>query len=184
MQDIADDIIRKAAAGDMQAFEAIYQATSAFVYNVALRVTGNREDAEDVTQEVFLTMHHKLGEFRFQSSLKTWAYRITVNAAINASKKRSRGATVAIDDVPFEGAVESAVHAAADREANEGLVNALLDSLNEDQRACVTLRSIEGLSYEDIARVLGVNINTVRTRLKRAREKMMEMRKKVGHGLH
>jgi len=74
----------------MEAFEAIYKATSGFVYNVALRITQKPADAEDITQEVFVKIYKSLKDFEFKSSFKTWVYRITVNAALNhvrASKK-------------------------------------------------------------------------------------------------
>ena len=74
----------------MTPLSLIYKDISGFVYNVAFRITGNKQDAEEVTQEVFLIIYHKLKNFRFQSSLKTWAYRITVNCAINHSKKMFR----------------------------------------------------------------------------------------------
>ena len=82
----------------MQAFEEVYKASSSFVYNVALRVVNNTEDAREVTQEVFLIIYNKLKSFRFESSFKTWVYRITANYAINFAKKASRTKTVAFDE--------------------------------------------------------------------------------------
>ncbi|MBM3248702.1 MAG: RNA polymerase sigma factor [Candidatus Omnitrophica bacterium] len=174
MQDISDKIINLAAAGDMDSFHQIYKATSGFVYNVAHRVTNSREDAEDVTQEVFLKIHKNLNNFQFRSSFKTWLYRITVNTAINATKKTSKDLSRRAD---FDKAIQSLgatpQESGVDKEANELKVKALLDKLNPDQRACVVLREMQNLSYEEIARTLKINLNTVRSRLKRARETLL-----------
>lgn len=105
MEDIAKDILVRASQGDMEAFEDVYKASSSFVYNVAFRVVNNREDALEVAQEVFMIIHDKLKTFRFESSFKTWAYRITANYAINFAKKNSRAKTVPYEDAFGEGAV-------------------------------------------------------------------------------
>jgi len=170
----------------MQAFEDVYKASSSFVYNVALRVVNNREDALEVAQEVFMTIYHKLKDFRFESSFKTWVYRITVNNAINLAKKNSRVKTVPYEDsfgphaghsqLFGEGAVLNEAQTRMDQEHQSQLVENLLAELNPDQRACVVLRNIQGLSYEEIAQTLNININTVRSRLKRSREKLLSLR--------
>ena len=179
MEDIAEDILIRASQGDMKAFEDVYKASSSFVYNVALRVVNNREDALEVAQEVFMIIYHKLKTFRFESSFKTWVYRITVNDAINFAKKNARAKTVPFEDAFGEGAVLNEARTQMDQEHQSRLVENLLGELNPDQRACVVLRDIQGLSYEEIAQVLNININTVRSRLKRSREKLLSLRKQV-----
>ncbi|MDE2027664.1 MAG: RNA polymerase sigma factor [Candidatus Omnitrophica bacterium] len=179
--DIARDILIRASQGEAQAFEEVYKAASGFVYNVALRVVNNREDALEVAQEVFLIMHHKLKTFRFESSFKTWTYRITANCAINFAKKHSRAKTVPFEEAGVEGETASEVHAGMDQEYQNQLVEKLLEGLNPDQRACVVLRELQGLSYEEIAQALNININTVRSRLKRSREKLLTLRKQINY---
>lgn len=179
MEDLARDILVKAGQGDMRAFEEVYKSTSSFVYNVAYRVVNNREDALEVAQEVFITVHNKLKEFRFESSFKTWVYRITANAAINYAKKASRTKAVPFEESFGEVAIEADAHQAMEQQEQSHLVNKLLGELNEDQRACVVLREIQGLSYEEIAQILSINLNTVRSRLKRAREKLMSLKKSI-----
>src|SRR5689334_18703031 len=122
MEDIARDILIKASQGDMQAFEEVYKTTQGFVYNVALRVVSNREDALEVSQEVFMTIYNKLKGFRFESSFKTWVYRITANTAINFAKKHSRTKTVPFDESYGEGAVMGEAHANMDRDYQNRLV--------------------------------------------------------------
>jgi len=87
MREIPEDSIKRAQDGDIGAFEEIYRAASGYVYTIALRITDNREDAQEVAQDVFMNVYRKLRDFRFGASLKTWLYRITVNAAINLVKK-------------------------------------------------------------------------------------------------
>lgn len=159
----------------MDAFEVIYKAAFSFVSNVAFRVVGNKEDAEEVAQEVFVTLFKNLKNFRFESSLKTWVYRVSVNSAINFSRKSARHRGVSMEDMQLADTQHTlpGVHEKMDEEYNERLIAALLNKLNTDQRACIVLRSFEGLSYEDIAKALSIPVNTVRSRLKRAREAML-----------
>ena len=174
MEDISKNIINQAVKGDAEAFEIIYKATSKYVYTVALRITNNLEDAEDVTQDVFLKIFKNINKFNFHSSLKTWIYRITVNASINACKKESKEM-----DRRDEYIIDVNQHPSEEKEldeikeSNENLIASLLEILNPDQRACMVLREIEGLNYKEIAKILKVNINTIRSRLKRARDALL-----------
>lgn len=165
----------------MEAFEIIYKTASDFVYRTALRITNNRDDAEDVTQEVFIKIYQNLKNFQFRSSFKTWAYRITVNAAINTCKGISkemdrRDDDTSLMDRDMDQYASSQIEnpeTLIDEEDNEKRIASLLETLNPDQRACIVLREIEGLNYQEISEVLKININTVRSRLKRARETLL-----------
>jgi len=179
MVNISDEIIVNAAQGDQDAFESIYRAFSKFVYNIAWRIVSTHEDAEEVTQEVFITVYRKLNMFRFQSSLKTWVYRITINTAISYSKKMSstKNRTMEYNDqIHSVGALGDAVQK-IDKEQNEIFISQLLDALTPEQKTCMVLRNIEGLSYQEIADTLQININTVRSRLSRGREALLQFRK-------
>jgi len=179
MEDISTGLIEQAARGNMEAFRKIYKATSLFVYNVALRVTNNPEDAQEVTQDVFIKAHRSLKNFRFQASFKTWIYRITVNTAMNACKKASKNRSRRADyDIVIKTqSVSGSQEKAVEKKENERIIAALLDTLNPDQRACIVLREIEGLNYKEIADALKTNINTVRSRLKRARHALSTHRR-------
>ena len=179
MQDITDEVLIKAAGGDIASFEIIYRAAAKFVYNVAYRMAHNSADAEEITQEVFLNIYHKLKEFRFQSSFKTWVYRITVNNAINYSKKMAAERRRREEHYKY---LNTHKMLNRPREAGDNykeMIDMCLKILNPDQRICVVLRSIEGLSYQEIAGTLKISINTVRSRLKRAREKLLSMKREV-----
>ncbi len=181
MQEISSQTIKEASEGSMSAFRQIYDKTSGFVYNVALRILNNKEDAQEVTQDVFVNIFKSLNKYQFESSLKTWIYRITVNTSLNCVRKRKKEVNKHISyDVTLEKNPGLSISApGAKRLENEELVTRLLDMLNPDQRACVVLRNIEGLSYEEIALALATNINTVRSRLKRAREILLNRKNEV-----
>lgn len=177
MQELSREVLVKASRGDMEAFESIYKSASGFVYNVALRITGNSADAQEITQDVFVKIYHSLKSFQFRSSFKTWAYRIAVNTAINMRKKISKEQSRRgnFDKTILNHASSQRTDENIKQQDKEGLVNFLLDKLNPDQRACIVLRELEGLDYKEIAQALNININTVRSRLKRARQALLAL---------
>lgn len=181
MDELSKDILEKAAQGDIASFEQVYRTYSRFVYNVAYRMAGTVEEAEEITQDVFLTIHQKLDKFRFESAFKTWIYRITVNSSLNYFKKmrKDQNKTVQYEDQYEYEQPQHEVYAQIEKESKSSQIQKLLDCLNPDQRACIVLRNVEGLSYEQIAESLNVNINTVRTRLKRARKKLLSVKDEV-----
>ena len=180
MSDISNELVMKAARGDMAAFEEIYKASSGFVYNIALRITNNRDDADEVTQDVFVRIFNSLKSFGFRSSFKTWIYRIAANTSINHAKSASRRGRGKVEYDPAIHDVQApdAAQNPPDTEDARDRVAQLLDALDPDQRAVLVLREIEELDYRAIADTLKININTVRSRLKRAREKLIALARK------
>lgn len=172
MQPLPKELLIEASEGDVGAFEKIYVAAVDYVYTIAVKITGNRADAEEVAQDVFLKTFRELKNFRFESSFTTWLYRVTVNSALNALRKsaRRRSRQVEFDDGIAVADERNATREAIEKEGNEASVRSMLEELNPDQRACIVLREIEGMRYGEIAEALRVNINTVRSRLRRARE--------------
>jgi len=175
MNEIPDDLIKKAASGDIEAFEEIYRSFSAFVFRVVLRVTQNTHDAEEVTQDVFVKVFNSLKNFGFRSQFKTWVYRIAVNLAINKYKasSRERKRNLDIDEVGDLVSTQEDATKSVERQEFKEQADILLARLNPEMRACVVLREMEGLDYKEIAETLNIPINTVRSRLKRAREALM-----------
>lgn len=178
IQEISNDLLHQASQGNMQAFEEIYKIASSFVYSVALRTVRNREDAQEITQEVFLKVFKNLKDFKFKSSFKTWLYRITVNTTLNVIRKTEHDLSRQFEyneNMTIENAwPENATDSILDNQENEKKVNDLLAALTPEYRVCIVLREIQGLSYEEIAQTLKTNINTVRSRLKRAREILLK----------
>jgi len=182
MKDIPADIINRASRGDEAAFEEIYRAASGFVYSVALRVLGNESEAEDLTQELFIALYRKLKSFLFRSSFKTWLYRMAMNMTLNAYNRRARetGRRADYDKAEAVAAVGASQPDEAGRQDSEKVVKELLEGLSPEHRSCIVLREIEGLSYDEIAVALNININTVRSRLKRAREALISRARERG----
>ena len=187
MQEIERELIVRAGEGDAGAFREIYRRSAGYVYTLAYRIVNTKHDAEEVTQDVFLRVHRSLGSFKFEAAFKTWLYRIAVNAALNHAKKRSRVMTREVEEVYECPATATQAEAGKSLEAEDtgARLKTLLDQLNPDQRACIVSREIDGMDYQGIAQSLGININTVRSRLKRARETLMALGKRevVSHGL-
>lgn len=176
MQDITDELLIKASSGNIAAFEEIYKATSSFVYSIAWRITRNSQDAEEVTQDVFMKLYKNLKSFEFRSAFRTWVYRIAVNCAITryrvtAKERRRRVNYENLEEVAIEKRLSTE---GLDEHDTEAKLAALLSVLNPQQRVCLILRELEGLSYKGIADILRIPINTVRSRLKRAREALLK----------
>jgi len=172
-------LVQLCAKGDEAACSQLVSDHQRMVYQLALHLLGDPQEALDLSQEVFLRVFRTLPHFRGQSTLRTWIYRIVINQASNRQRwwrRRHRSQQVTLDDhaAAHGELAESRSYAMPDRvlQQNEtaGRVWGALDSLPFDQRACVVLREIDGLSYEEIAVSLGVAIGTVKSRLARARE--------------
>ena len=152
-------------------FDTLVENHSSFVYNVAYRMMGNPEDAEDVAQDAFLSAYRAFERFRGESRVTTWLYRITMNAALMKLRKGKRGRALTQTDLDDVEVVDWS--AAPDKEAvNSELKEKLkegIDRLDPDLRAAVTLRDIEGLSSAEAAEVLDISVAALKSRLHRAR---------------
>lgn len=174
-------ILERHRRGDATAFEAIVAAYSAPLYNLVFRLLGNREDALDLHQEVLLKAYRSLDRFRGDAALRTWLYRIAVNAAKNRARfwgRSKRGPAVSLDATPEVG------RPAAERVADprpgphgetygreiQARVQQGLERLPLNQRVVVVLRDVEGMEYREIARALRISLGTVKSRLARGRE--------------
>ena len=168
-------LIHKAARGDEVAFEQLVKEHQNLVYNVALRLCGNREDAMDISQETFIKAWRALGKFRFECNFSTWIYRITVNTAKDYVRKENsmpHGVEISeIDDVSSD---DSPDEAAIKNDRVQDLKNAM-DKLSLEHKEIITLRDIEGYSYEEIASMLSLEVGTVKSRINRARSALKKL---------
>ncbi|MHC4378935.1 MAG: sigma-70 family RNA polymerase sigma factor [Planctomycetota bacterium] len=177
-----EDLVRECqaalAAGLDGPFGELYRRYKDRVYNVCYRITGNPTDALDASQETFGTLHRKLGDFRFQSKLSSWIYRIAVNASIDL-KRRDRSRRVGSldlhrDDESSSFDVEDRQvempSASASRRELELEIQRAIDRLSPKLRAVIVLRYLESLSYEEVSQVLGLSLGTVKSRLARAHD--------------
>ncbi len=183
-QDVALDValVERHRCGDLQAFDEVYSRFGEMVYNLALRLAGNREEAADLTQEIFLRIYRHLGSFGGRSTLKTWVFRIAINHCRDRLS-RHYPPMQSIDADPEEGGVSLADPARGPEDlavaADEGRrVTEGLSRISPVFREAVVLRDLEGLSYEEIAEVLGVRVGTVRSRIARGREHLRTLLEK------
>ncbi len=165
--------------GTVPTWDQVVDDHSARVFRLAYRLTGNRADAEDLTQEVFVRVFRSLGSFT-PGTFEGWLHRITTNLFLDQARRRSRIRFDTLGDEP-EARFPSRVPA-PDHQVLEGLfdpdVEAALGALAPEFRAAVVLCDIEGLSYEEIAAVLGLKLGTVRSRIHRGRA---QLRRALAH---
>ncbi len=174
-------VIDKVCSGDADAFEALVTDNQKKVYNLALKMTGNEEDALDISQEAFIKAYTGLKNFRAESRFSVWLYRLTYNICIDFLRKKKRRPELPLTITDEEGdALELEIpdlryepsSEAEKRELREAVEKGI-DELPEKHREILVLREMTGLSYEEIARTLGINEGTVKSRLSRARQSLI-----------
>jgi RNA polymerase sigma-70 factor (ECF subfamily) len=181
------DLLRRARAGDFKAFEQLVDRLQSRVYGLALRMLGEPHDAEDVTQQTFLSLVEHLHEFREESTFRAWVLRIAANHALKRLRKCRGLPTVSLSgaddaeesygDIPHPEVIapwrDNPVELAQRREIRE-LIDQALRELDEKHRLVFILRDVEGFSIQETAAMLGISEANVKVRLLRARLALRE----------
>ena len=184
------EIIDRVLSGDTEAFEALVLEHQNKVYSLALRMVGNEEDARDMAQEAFIRAFSSLTGFRGDSKFSVWLYRLTSNICIDFLRSRAKKRTVSMTWTDDEGDDAGELEIADERFSPEEQfdrtsiresVQRGLDSLSPQYREILVLREINGLSYEEIGRVLGIEEGTVKSRIFRARKKLCDFLLREGN---
>ena len=183
-------LVQRAQRGDLRAFDLLVLKYQGRISALVSRYISDPGEVEDVTQEAFIKAYRALERFRGDSAFYTWLYRIAANAAKNhlVAKGRRPRSDASIEDAEafdeFGSSSDSgSPEAIAMGDELVGVVDAAMRALPEELRAALTLRELEGLSYDDIAEVLGCPVGTVRSRIFRAREAIDErVREQIGGG--
>ena len=173
------DLISRSKSGDVEAFNLLVEQYQRMVYNLALRMLGNAEAAEDASQDTFISAYKAIGKFR-GGSFKSWVLRIAANSCHDKLRVARRYRVVSLDtlllesdELPQANNNESPEDYALRRELgrflNEGLTH-----LPEDQRLVVILSDVQGLSYEEVAQATGSSLGTVKSRLNRGRTRLRD----------
>ena len=170
------ELARMAAEGDAAAFEEIHRRYRRLVYNVALRMTKNAADAEDLTQESFVSCFRSVGGFRGEASFATWLYRLAVNQVkMHFRRRKSRPVEQSSDEETRERVSGFARRRSSTRAVERIAIKDAVGALPPGYRAAFILHDVEGYEHEEIARMLGVNSGTSKSQLHRARTKLREM---------
>ncbi len=179
-------LISLAQKGDQSAFEQLLDRYQKPVYHQALRLVSNPEDAADVTQEVFIKVWRNLPNFRGESEFSTWLYRLTDNTAIDLLRReKKRRGDSSLDDEESAAVLPAdpapTPHQAAEKkELHQAVVDGLRQ-LSEEHRQVLVMREVNGLSYEEIGRILNLTTGTVKSRMARARIALAKILQKTGN---
>ncbi|MCI2106660.1 MAG: sigma-70 family RNA polymerase sigma factor [Intestinimonas sp.] len=184
------DLITRARTGDQEAFARLVTEHETQVYNLALRMTGNPDDAAELTQEAFLNAWCGLARFHGESAFATWLYRLTSNACIDFLRKEKRRRTFSLTASEEEGEENqefqipdestSPERELGRREQRRAVADGL-KRLSQEHRQVLILREVNGLTYLEISRVLGVGEGTVKSRIARARRALRRILERDGN---
>lgn len=171
-------LVEQVRKGDTTAFETLVKKYQVKVFHLAMRFTRNEEDAEEVLQDVFVTLHRKLELFQGKSAFSSWLYRIVVNAAFMKLRKRRQTPTVHLEDLApltkqqvLDGDhnFENHIDKYTQKKELQEIMNAAIDRLPDQYRAVFVLRDVNGFSNQEASEVLGLSIPAIKSRLHRSR---------------
>ncbi len=174
-------LVKRARQGDLAAYDELVRRYQERIYATVYHMTSNHEDANDLAQEAFIKAFHALKSFKGGSSFYTWVYRIAVNKTINFLKQRKNRSLLSLDDIDFNAEHDPDLVALISdktprREINlaelQEKLNAAIQKLSEPHRLVVVLHDVQGLSHDEIAKIMECNIGTVRSRLFYARQQL------------
>jgi RNA polymerase sigma-70 factor (ECF subfamily) len=174
-------LVKRARQGDLGAYDDLVRRYQERIYATIYHMTSNHEDANDLAQEAFIKAFHALKSFKGGSSFYTWVYRIAVNKTINFLKQRKNKSAMSLDDLDFNAEHDPDLVALISEKTprrDVGLaelqekLNEAMQKLSEPHRLVVTLHDVQGLSHEEIAKIMDCNIGTVRSRLFYARQQL------------
>jgi RNA polymerase sigma-70 factor, ECF subfamily len=175
------DLVERSRNGDMAAYDELVRRYQQRIYATVYHMTANHEDANDLAQEAFIKAYHALKSFKGGSSFYTWVYRIAVNKTINFLKQRKNRSQMSLNDLDLNAEHDPDLVALISektprREVNltelQEKLNEAMQKLSEPHRLVVTLHDVQGLSHEEIAKIMECNIGTVRSRLFYARQQL------------
>ncbi len=174
------ELISRSKDGDVESFNLLVEQYQRLVYNLALRMLGNAEAAEDASQDTFISAYRAIGKFR-GGSFKSWVLRIAANSCHDKQRVSQRYRVVSLDTllletdaIPQDNNTESPEDYALRRELGRFL-NEGLSHLPEDQRLAIILSDVQGLSYDEVAQVTGSSLGTVKSRLNRGRTRLRDL---------
>lgn len=173
------ELTQASSKGDMIAFEEVYNRHHRRVYAICLRMLKSTNEAEDLTQDVFIQLHRKIGSFRGDSAFTTWLHRLTVNQVLMHFRKR----TVKMEKTTEEGETPEQIVHGSEKPSKMPVVDKIaldyaIDQLPKGYKAVFQLHDIEGFEHEEVARILGCSVGTSKSQLHKARLKLRKLLKR------
>ena len=173
------ELTKAAAKGNMAAFEEIYNRHHRRVYSICLRMLKNTTEAEDLTQDVFIQLHRKIGSFRGDSAFTTWLHRLTVNQVLMHFRKRN----VKFEKTTEEGETPVQIVSGTQNPRKMPVVDKIaienaIEKLPDGYRKVFVLHDVEGYEHEEVARILGCSVGTSKSQLHKARLKLRKLLQK------
>lgn len=173
-------LVTRTKKGDRAAYKELVERYQKRVFGIVFAMLHNREDAMELSQEVFIKVYKRIGDFEEKSSFYTWVYRIAVNLAIDFRRREWKKVHTEYDDTVGDQGVDDGVFQRDKITPEQSMqakelgaqINRALETLPEEQRAVLTMRELDGLSYQEMADVMGCSIGTIMSRLFYARKKM------------
>jgi RNA polymerase sigma-70 factor (ECF subfamily) len=176
-----EELVLRTQRGDLRSYDELVRRYQERIYATIYHMTGNHEDAGDLTQETFIKAYQALKSFKGDSSFYTWVYRIAINKTLNFLKQKRHKTHLSLDDLTFNAEHEpEMVELVSEKTPRRDLslselqqkLNAAMDKLSKEHKLVVVLHHIQGLSHEEISQILDCNIGTVRSRLFYARQQL------------
>jgi RNA polymerase sigma-70 factor, ECF subfamily len=186
MSENEKDLLSKSKKGDIEAFEKLIEGCQKKVFNIALRIIGNYDDACELSQEVFIRIFKSIKNFKEESSFSTWVYKITTNVCFDELRKQKNKNVISLDEkiIFKEGEAEYQLKDTAltpdailEKKELEEVVAKAIATLSKEHRSVIVLRDIQGFCYEEIAQILKCPEGTVKSRINRARHELKELLK-------
>ena len=174
---MSEILLAKARKGDKDAFGQIISPYEKLIYNIAYKYMGNTEDAKDIAQEALIKIYLNIKSCKSLDTFKAWSAKITVNTALDALRKRTRKSADVLEESvasAADGPEQTVIH-----NEDKKRVKDAINSLSEEHRTMIILRDLEGFSYDELAKITGIAMGTVKSRLSRARITLREQLNKI-----
>jgi RNA polymerase sigma-70 factor (ECF subfamily) len=187
VNDPSRDLIEAAQRGDGGAIVALVDQTQRFVYSVAMSIVRDPAEADDATQETFIKLLRTVGSYRFETQFTTWLYRVTANVCFDSLRRSKRRPTVPIEspdgvdiEIPTIATWGDPVRESEQRETEDD-VHAAIGTLPVAQRLALTMHYFDDLAYDEIASILDLPLNTVKSHVRRGKERLATRLVELGH---
>ena len=171
-------LVEQILKGDVNSFSFIVERHKDKSFNLAAKICGNREDAEEIVQDAFLKAYRSLGGFRMESNFTTWLYRIVYNTAISRVRNKDDN-TMPLEETPDCWETGNNENELFDNERKKLLINFALNKLNEVDRGLITFMYYNDLTIDEIEKITGLSAANIKVRLHRSRQKMLEILTKI-----